>query len=67
MKRRLRDLTKALPDWDIQSRRGGHLRLVHKTLGCVVIAAKTPSCYLADRNLTAQCKRSVRLAEGGPK
>jgi predicted RNA binding protein YcfA (HicA-like mRNA interferase family) len=62
-----RDLARLLRDartrgWTVERTRRGHLRLRHPVSGATVIAAGTPSCPRAARNIAADLRRAERRA-----
>ena len=63
MKRELRNLLAAARTrgWAISRTSSGHHRLLHPLTGAIVIAAATPSCARATRNLLADLRQAERI------
>lgn len=59
-RKRLLELARTYPGWDVVLTKGGHIRMVHRSSGQVVFASSSPSDRRADKNIAAIIRRTER-------
>lgn len=58
--KRLRELEREFPTWEVSITRGGHIRLKSANTGKTLFTSRTPSDWRTDKNFAAQVRRAEK-------